>query len=417
MMPVSIYPIQFLHLGLGAFHRAHQAVFIKSNIASVSMRKSDVADSLSAIGNKYEVISADANGESSLIVESIKESLFYTRDFARIANIVQSSDLKAITLTVTEKAYRGGEVDGVPARLAKLLNLRFESGAPGLAIISCDNVPSNSEFLKKLVLDEILKNYSAELYSWVKQEIRAPNSMIDRIVPAMTTSAVRTEYFNQWVIESDPIAELFIDSGVQFVPDVKPYEQAKIRLFNGVHSTLAYIGEVEGIEFIADVISQPIILKYIKAMQEQEMVPSILDTGGIDLKSYAATILERISNPTLHHRTHQIAMDGSQKMQQRIFDAMNDLDATNKSAFAMCTSVAIWLHFLAISSNIDDPLGYKLTPLCRIQDPMTVVREALSLPEFSRKLSDRYFSEIATTLAEIRNTSVLQVISKNFTSL
>lgn len=404
-------PIQFLHLGLGAFHRAHQAVFIGQNIASVSMRKSDVADSLTAQGNKYEVIARDANGERTTLVESIKESLFYPRDIARINEIVASPDLQAITLTVTEKAYKNDGPDGVPARLAHLLSERFKMNALGIAIISCDNVPSNSQFLRGLVLEVIAAKGDSKLLEWVTSNIRFPNSMIDRIVPAMTSAAITTEPFNQWVIEHDVIEPLFVGSGVEFVPDIKPYELAKIRLFNGVHSTLAYIGELEGIEFVANAIIHPVIAPFIQALQEREIVPSIVDTGGIDLVSYAATIRKRISNPTLHHRAHQIAMDGSQKMQQRIFDGANELAKQGKSAALHQACVAIWIHFLATNTEIDDPLAHRLTPLAQLPDPLEAVTKTLTLAEFTRKLDQLHFSAIAEDLKLIRNTSILQLLS------
>ncbi len=410
-------PIQFLHLGLGAFHRAHQAVFIKQNIASVSMRKSDVADALAAQGNKYEVIARDASGEKTTLVESIKESLFYPRDIARINEIVASPDLQAITLTVTEKAYKNDGPDGVPARLAHLLSERFKANAAGIAIISCDNVPSNSKFLRGLVLGVIAANGDSKLQEWVASNIRFPNSMIDRIVPAMTSAAITTEPFNQWVIEHDAIAPLFVGSGVEFVPDVKPYELAKIRLFNGVHSTLAYIGEVEGIEFVANAIVHPTIAPFIQALQEREMVPSIVETGGIDLVSYGATIRKRISNPTLRHRAHQIAMDGSQKMQQRIFDGANELASQGKSPSLHQAAIAIWIHFLATNSEIDDPLAHKLTPLAQISVPLEAVTQTLTLPEFTRKLDSGLFPAIAQDLEIIRSTSILELISNKIATL
>lgn len=410
-------PIQFLHLGLGAFHRAHQAVFIKQNIASVSMRKPDVADALTSQGNKYEIIARDAISETTTLVESIKESLFYPRDLERITQIVRSPDLQAITLTVTEKAYKNDGPDGVPARLAHLLGERFKSGAPGIAIISCDNVPSNSQFLRGLVLEAITAAGDRELLKWVSTNIRFPDSMIDRIVPAMRSNAITTEPFNQWVIQNDPIKELFSGSGVQFVADVKPHELAKIRLFNGVHSTLAYIGEIEGIEFAANAIVHPIIAPFIKALQEDEMVPSIVDAGGIDLVLYGQTNRQRISNPTLHHRTHQIAMDGSQKMQQRIFDAANELGAQEKSAARHLAVVAIWIHFLATNADIDDPLAHKLTPLAQISDSLEAVTKTLSLPEFTRKLSPSNFAAVAADLSIIRSSSVLDLISNKIGAL
>jgi fructuronate reductase len=409
--------IQFLHLGLGAFHRAHQAVFIKQNIASVSMRKADVADALSTQGNKFEVIARDGSGETTTLVESIKEALFYPRDISRITEIAKSPDLKAITLTVTEKAYKNGGDDGVPDRIAFLLAERFKAGAPGIAIISCDNVPSNSQFLRGLVLEVVAANGESELLQWINKNIRFPNSMIDRIVPAMTSSAITTEPFNQWVIENDPISELFQGTGVEFVPDVKPYELAKIRLFNGVHSTLAYIGEVEGIEFVANAITHPVIAQFIKALQETEMVPSITDTGGIDLISYATTIRKRISNPTLRHRAHQIAMDGSQKMQQRIFDGANDLAKLGRPAPLHIAAVAIWVHFLATNSEIDDPLADKLTPLAKPVDALEAVVKTLSLEDFTRKLNPSYFEAVAKDLATIRKSSVLEILSNKIAAL
>ena len=409
--------IQFLHLGLGAFHRAHQAVFIKQNIASVSMRKADVADALSTQGNKFEVIARDGSGETTTLVESIKEALFYPRDISRITEIAKSPDLKAITLTVTEKAYKNGGDDGVPDRIAFLLAERFKAGAPGIAIISCDNVPSNSQFLRGLVLEVVAANGESELLQWINKNIRFPNSMIDRIVPAMTSSAITTEPFNQWVIENDPISELFQGTGVEFVPDVKPYELAKIRLFNGVHSTLAYIGEVEGIEFVANAITHPVIAQFIKALQETEMVPSITDTGGIDLISYATTIRKRISNPTLRHRAHQIAMDGSQKMQQRIFDGANDLAKLGRPAPLHIAAVAIWVHFLATNSEIDDPLADKLTPLAKSVDALEAVVKTLSLEDFTRKLNPSCFEAVAKDLATIRKSSVLELLSNKIAAL
>jgi len=410
-------PIQFLHLGLGAFHRAHQAVFIKQNIASVSMRKSDVADAFKAKGNKYEVIARDANGESRTLIESIKEALYYPRDIERINQIVRSPELAAITLTVTEKAYKNDGPDSVPARLVHLLSERFQSGAPGIAIISCDNVPSNSQFLRGLVLDVIKADESKELLAWVNSNVRFPNSMIDRIVPAMTSDAITTEPFNQWVIQNDPIEALFTGTGVEFVPDVKPYELAKIRLFNGVHSTLAYIGEVEGIEFVSDAIVHPAIAPFVKALQENEMAPSIVDFAGIDLISYAETIRDRISNPTLNHRAHQIAMDGSQKMQQRIFDAANDLTKLGKPAALHASAIAIWIHFLATNKEIDDPLAHKLSPLAQLSDSLEAVTQTLSLQEFTRKLDPNLFSAVAADLSTIRSSSVLDLISNRITAL
>ena len=184
-----------------------------------------------------------------------------------------------------------------------------------------------------------------------------------------------------------------------------------------MHSTLAYIGEVSGIDFVADAIVKPDITKFISTMQTQEMAKSIVENGEIDLISYASTIRKRISNPTLRHRAHQIAMDGSQKMQQRIFDPMNDLAKLGFGAPIMCAAVAIWIHFLATNSQIDDPLAYKLTPLAQNSDPIAAVSLTLRLPDFAQKLDASFYGTIAKDLAEIRSSSVRQLISNRIGGL
>jgi fructuronate reductase len=161
----------------------------------------------------------------------------------------------------------------------------------------------------------------------------------------------------------------------------------------------------------------PVIAPFVKALQENEMVPSIVDSAGINLVSYARTIRERISNPTLHHRAHQIAMDGSQKMQQRIFDAANDLVKQRKSAALHATAIAIWMHFLATNKEIDDPLAHKLSPLAQLSDSLEAVTQTLSLQEFTRKLDPSLFSAVAADLSTIRSSSVLDLISNRITAL
>ena len=306
--------IGFLHFGLGGFHRAHQAVFIddaisKGNlglgIASISQRDPSLADEMNLADSIYEVEESDGHASEIKTIGSIKESLFYPRDENRIIEIAKSPNLKAITLTVTEKAYKPGSDFSV--RLAKVLQSRYEVNGSSIAVISCDNLPSNGNFVRELMKTQI--NVPL-LWKWVEENVRFPNCMVDRIVPAPDKSnrlLIKTEKFNQWVIENDPISEYLEKSGVQFVADVKPYELAKIRLFNGIHSFLAYYGQIHGIEYIADVISNPAIKEYVKQMQEEEIIKTLnLD---IDLKAYAEQIRVRMANESLHHKTLQIAMD------------------------------------------------------------------------------------------------------------
>jgi fructuronate reductase len=404
-----------IHLGLGAFHRAHQAVFFQDaglKVVSVSMRKSDVANSFNAHNCKYKVISKDASGQVSQEITAITHALYYPRDLARLKELCRAPELKLITLTVTEKAYQNTGADSLSERLADLLTARYESGAPGLALISCDNMSKNSELIKRLVLEVLQERSDMALTNWVKEEVRAPNSMIDRIVPAITDEnlAIFTEPFTQWVIENDPISTILAPAGVQFVPDVRPFEIAKIRLFNGAHSALAYIGELAGIEYVSEVISHPVFGKFVENMQVQEALKSLDNSPGIDLISYAKIIRERIANPTLNHRNQQIAMDGSQKLQQRMIDGANELVKRKIPAPNLCMAIAIWLHYLAVSDRINDPLAKELKALAQGQNPDEVVRSILTLPNFLRPLDQSYFAQISEALQSLRSEPLLDIL-------
>jgi len=411
--------IGVLHLGLGAFHRAHQAVYFNQAainghselaIAAVSMRKSDVADSLRDQGFSYRVVARDGASEVSTTVTAIKETYFYERDLNAIEAIAVSPALKGITLTVTEKAYRTDGTSAFPSQLVHLLNERFKSGAPGIAVICCDNLPSNGDSTARMVNQVASELGDPPFLAWISNHIRFPNSMVDRIVPAITGDSITTEPFSQWVIENDPISKYLVGTGVEFVTDVRPYELAKIRLFNGVHSTLAYLGELLGIEHVAEAIVDPIIGPYIKAMQEREITPSISDPAGINLNSYAATIRKRISNPTLKHRAEQIAMDGSQKLSQRIISAMNDLSTQSLPAPRLALALAIWVHYLATNPRVNDPFSSELIPLAQADDPLQSVTGIFRHPTFGTKLAEHHLPEIATHLAALRTAGPLDVL-------
>ena len=376
--------IGILHFGLGGFHRAHQAVFFNKaiengnldlGIASISMRSSTLADEMAAANSIYEVEASDGDKSETSTIGSIKESLFYERDEKRILEIARSTNLKAITLTVTEKAYKPDSE--FASRLAKVLRERFKVNGCSIAVISCDNLPSNGEFTKKL-MREVIKD--EEFWNWIEENVRFPNCMVDRIVPAPAKEnrlLIKTEIFNQWVLENDPISKYLEPVGVQFVEDVRPYELAKIRLFNGVHSFDAYYGELHDIEYVADVIKIPEINGFVKAMQEDEIIKTLdLD---IDLIKYASEIRARMANQTLRHRCRQIAMDGSQKLPQRIINTLNDLAAKNIPAPKLVKALATWIKYLAESNEINDPLGKELKPLAQAKN-IRGISELLATP-------------------------------------
>ena len=426
-----------IHLGLGAFHRAHQALYFEnalrngtssSAIVGVSQRSAGVADVLAAQDCFYTVNQRSGSEQNPMIVGAIRQALFYPRDRDALISMSQGESLKAITITATEKAYQvtdGNESD-LPSRVAALLAARFAAKRSGISIVSCDNLTSNGDLIKRLVLEASEKLHVPGLHAWIERENFFPNSMVDRIVPAITPeriesferdfgyrddSLLTTEPFTQWVIENCPLSSTLDGTGVEFVADVAGYEMTKIRIFNGAHSTIAYLGELAGLEFIADGIGNAEISEFIARMQERELAKSFDSPMGMDPVIYAARIRARISNPNLRHRCQQIAMDGSLKLTQRLFPAINDLLQKNLPRTYIATAIAVWLRYLEVSDRISDPLGDELVPLARITDSRVATSSVLSHERLLVKVNPDNYEVIATALDKLREKPVLDVLS------
>jgi len=423
--------IGVIHMGLGAFHRAHQAVYFEKllrlgnlgyGIASVSQRSEKEAATLSAQDCLYTVDLRDGDTHSPLIVGAIRKAYFYPSHRDELLEIAASSDLKVITLTVTEKAYRVDEI--VPKRIIELLEARFRKGREGIAIISCDNLPSNGDVVRSILI-ETARNSSSDFLAWLGNKCRFPNSMVDRIVPAITEksiaeyadlyeytdrSLISTEPFIQWVIEDDLLAPDLSSVGVEFVRDVKQYEKMKIRLFNGAHSALAYFGQISGFEFVADAIADPRIERFIRDLQELELAKSFDAPQGIDLHEYSQNARNRIANIALRHRSAQVAMDGSQKLPQRLFASAHDLHQSGLPSQRISFVIAAWIHFLAISTEVDDPLADELQKWAIEKDPFVAVSGILTIQSFATHVPQALFPEITHWLEQLRVNPLLDVI-------
>ena len=413
--------VNILHMGLGAFHRAHQAVYIQRaidngsplSIGAVSQRDPKVSDQLKSLNYKYTVIERNGQGEKSFEINSITATYFYPDDYQELAKIVSQPSFLAITITATEKAYvvGAGEHDALPNRLAFLLRARYLAQLGGIAIISCDNIANNGDVTRALVLKAADRYEDNSFINWLKVQVRFKNSMVDRIVPALDDPAViNTEPFIQWVIQDDPIKEYFKDTGVQFVADVSGYEFMKLRLFNAIHSALSTIGQLTGIEYIAQVVSIPAYEKFASLIQAQAALTFEAPVGQSS-KEYSDKIRARISNPTIKHRTLQVAMDGSQKLPFRIFNSINILKEKNLPTNYLTLVLAIWVEFLAKCEVIDDPLAKTLVPLARLADPVAAVDAIFSLPDYAIALDKAVFYEVADWLSKIRSSGVAAVVA------
>lgn len=395
-----------VHIGIGAFHRAHQAVYTDDamgagdrdwGIIGVSLRSGDVAAQLGPQDGLYTVSTRSAVGTQLRLIGAVRKVLVAADDGQAVIDAIAAPTTHIVSFTVTEKGYlrrADGSLDlaaaaGKPSLyrfVAAGIAARKAAGFGGLTLLSCDNLASNGAVLRRL-MREYLAACHPDLSAWFDTTCTCPATMIDRIVPATTDAdraaveaalgardegAVVTEGFSQWVIEDDfagprPRWEAV---GAELVADVAPYETAKLRMLNGAHSALAYIGLGKGHKFVHQAIADPEIRPVIERLMRDEAAPTIDAAPGQNLAAYANALLGRFANPALDHRLIQIAMDGSQKIPQRWLETL----AWHQKRGARCPSleeaIAAWIAFLRSGHMIDDPLADKLREAAAGSDAM-----------------------------------------------
>jgi fructuronate reductase len=277
------------------------------------------------------------------------------------------------------------------AYLAQGLRARRDSGLAGLTLLSCDNLADNGTQLQRL-LGEYLEGHDPALRGWFERECTCPLTMVDRIVPATTDAdraevrdllgglddraCVVTEPFSQWVIEDRFAGPRpgWDKVGAQLVGDVRPYETAKLRMLNGAHSALAYIGLARGHEFVHQAIADSAIRPVIESLMLSEAAPTIAAAPGHDLGRYAAELLERFANPALNHRLMQIAMDGSQKVPQRWLETLAANRAMGRDCPAILTGIWAWIqHLRGSNGSVDDPRATELGIAAKSADPVQTI--------------------------------------------
>lgn len=376
-----------VHLGLGAFHRAHQAVFVDDclnggekgwGIIGASLRSPETRNALGPQDGLYTLSIVDGGGETLRVVGSLLGSLVAPEDPEALLQAMADPGTKIVTLTVTEKAYlraASGHLDlahpdivwdlansthprTIYGFLTEAIARRHAAGTAPFTILSCDNLPANGATLKRLLV-AFATARDDKLGVFIDGHIAFPSSMVDRIVPATTDEdrariaarlgvsdawPVTTEPFLQWVVEDNfpagrPNWERF---GVEMVKDVAPFEEMKLRLLNGSHSSIAYLGLLMGKPTVSDAFSDPLIRGFVSRLWA-EAIPSLPADAGLDPEAYIAELERRYDNPALKHRTAQIANDGSQKLPQRIIAvALARLAAGGSAGYLMLTPAA-WL--------------------------------------------------------------------------
>ncbi len=403
--PTSAQP-GVVHLGLGAFHRAHQAMVfdqllregdMRWGIHGVGMTQPGLVNKLRAQDGLYAVRVAGANGIEWHVPGALWQTSVATTERQQVLNAIAAPSTRWITLTVTEKGY-------TPA-LAQLLidglRLRQAAGQAGLTIASCDNLQGNGHKLKA-ILHATASSQDAELMTWIDARCAFPCSMVDRIVPAATDEvaaaakealgmqdecALSTETFWEWVIEDnfvDPSdAALLSRCGVRVTSQVHSYEEAKLRMLNGSHSAMALMGAITGRAHIADCIGSDHIQEFVHRLMTQEVAPHL---SRADWADYRDALIQRFGNPYLKHSVHQIATDSSQKIPQRWPPSVLGQMAKGQSFEHHALAAAVFLRYTLAKDEqgkayaLNDPQAESLMAIGANQatEPHACVRALLA---------------------------------------
>jgi len=396
-----------VHFGPGAFHRAHQAYYFdrllerdgSRAICAVSLKTASVRDALAPQDGLYTLMELD-EAPSARVIGSIRELLVAPEDPVAVGRRLAAPETSLVTVTVTEKGYclnGGGELDfdhpdiaydlrnpETPRSLigwvVRGLQLRREKGLPPFLVVCCDNLSNNGTTLRRAVLAFAARR-DRLLADWIEQRTRFPRTMVDSITPATDAGLrsrveqtlglqdawpIQRERFVQWVVEETDFAGQpdWASVGVTLSRDVSAYERAKLRLLNGAHSTLAYLGLLAGLETVAQSMAQPALRSFVERLMRDDIEPTLAGQRSEELASYRQSILRRFENPAMRHQLAQIAWDGSQKLPIRILGTVADAIRAQRPLQRLALPIAAWMSFVraraATNTPVVDPLADQL---------------------------------------------------------
>jgi fructuronate reductase len=458
-----------VHLGVGAFMRSHIAEYTDDaleagrgdwTIAGVSLRKPDVRDRLAPQDCLYILGCRNGTGERRRLIGSLRSMYVAPENPEEVTSLLADERVRVVTLTVTEKGYcldpDSGElaVDHPDIRhdlenidrprstigyIAAALQMRMKNSVLPPTIVSCDNLPSNGSRLRSAVLG-FARERSTALESWIADSVLFPETMVDRIVPAVTgadvslnTEAcglrdeayVKTEPFRQWVIENafSNGRPPWDAGGALFVADVAPFEAAKLRLLNGPHSAIAYLGYLAGFNFVHEAMGDPDFSTFISRLMTHDISPVTPEPEGMDHETYIEELLQRFANSALEHRTWQIAMDGSQKLPQRILSTVRAQLAQGGAVASLGLVVAAWMRYAlgrdeqGEQIEVSDPLADRFAAIAaeKHASPAAIADRFLQIREiFGNDLPQerRFGSTVAESLRQLFEYGALETVRR-----
>jgi len=417
-----------VHLGVGAFQRAHQAMYTEAalnagdlrwGIVGASLRSPAVRDALTPQDNLYTLAVRGGEGERLQVIGAIRDVLVAPEDPEALLRAMCDPAVKIVTLTVTEKGYchdpatttldethpdivhdltEPARPRSVPGLLVEALRRRSAAKISAFTVLCCDNLPHNGRTVAAIVMRFAALRDPA-LAGYIANEVAFPSAMVDRITPATTpedraaisarlglddAAPVVTEPFSQWVIEDRFPAGRpdWSVAGAEFVSDVAPYENMKLRLLNGSHSTLAYLGYLAGYETVADTMKDANYRRLAEGVMD-DAAATLKMPPGADVAAYKRALLERYANPALRHRTWQICMDGSQKLPQRLLGSIRDRLGAGASIDRLVMGVAGWMRYVTGIDeegkpiDVRDPLSARLRTIADEAGPAERLAPAL----------------------------------------
>jgi fructuronate reductase len=373
---------RIVHIGLGAFHRAHQAWYTSRvdreqnwGIVAFTGRSPEAAEKLAVQDGLYTLVTRDSNGDSYQIIDSIVRAED-GNDSEKFVEAITNSKTAIVTLTITEAGYgmdAAGHVDSnnpPPAlhRLAVALETRRRANGLGIAIVSCDNMPSNGALLK-IAMSDLFASFGADSVDWLNEKVSFVSTSIDRITPKtldsdielvekatgwLDNSVVVTEPFSDWVLEGEfPLGRpQWERAGAKFVDDIEAFENRKLWLLNGSHSLMAYLGQLRGHETVAQAIADDFCLEQVQQFWNE--AANHLTAEGLDIPNYRAALLERYANERIAHRLAQIAIDGATKLRVRIAPVAKAEIAAGRSAVGCATAIAGWVAYVVKNEKVQD---------------------------------------------------------------
>ncbi|MDU5780084.1 MAG: mannitol dehydrogenase family protein [Pantoea sp.] len=402
---------RMVHIGFGAFHRAHQALCSDKlaeqgsdwGYCEVNLNSGELIQALRQQDHLYSLTEMADDSLNTRIIGVITSALHGKSDgIEAVIAAMSQPDVAIVSMTVTEKGYCHHPASGdlnpdhpdivhdlahpdaprsLPGLILAAIRRRRDAGLPPFSVMSCDNMPENGHVTRNAIV-QLAQRQDSALADYIRQHVTFPSTMVDRIVPAMTDSAfaelaerlgsrdpvaVEAEPFFQWVIEDNFVSgrPAWEQAGAELVKDVLPFEEMKLRMLNGSHSFLAYLGFLSGYEHISDCMADANLRTAARRLMLDQQAPT-LRTQGVDLAAYADSLIARYENRAIKHRTYQIATDGTQKLPQRLLDSVRWHLRNGSNCDLLLLGVAAWMRYVGgvdeqgAPIEIRDPLKAEL---------------------------------------------------------